>query len=47
MLSTIVTDIIYQITIANKFATTATQTGKWLTKIEKYIYINKSWNEPQ
>ena len=39
----------YQITIllliANKFATTATQSEKWLTDIEKHINIKKSWNE--
>ena len=47
MFSTIITDIIYQVTIANKFAITATQSGKWLSKIEKYININKSRNKLQ
>ena len=47
MFSTIITDIIDQVTIANKFAITATQSGKWLSKIEKYININKSRNKPQ
>ena len=44
---TIITDIIHRIKIANKFATTASQSGKWLTQIEKDININKSLNEPQ